>query len=338
MKSNKPRIFISHAWEDKPQVRELESKLKAAGAEVWVDHSEMRGGQNLLQRISDALRWCNTLLLIWSKSANTSEWVKDEWTSAFTKRKLIIPCKLDETDLPDLLISKLSLDFRDRKQGLAELLHALGLKAAHEPKIDHPQPGIIAGILKEMQRITPESRNAKLPQTEPILRLRSTPNSNLSEKEVAAMLKKYDFFCKEDDWNKEWSYPNGKGITHQFELQQNGQVVFDAATGLWWQQSGSEGSIKYVEAEKFVRKLCNDKFAGFDDWRLPTLEEAMSLMEKEKMNGDLYIDPVFDKAQRWVWTSDGTPAGDVWIVNFLDGDCRSLLVHYHGSYVRAVRP
>ncbi len=54
MHLNKPRIFISHAWEDKPLVRRLEAELQAAGAEVWVDHVGIRGGDNLPERISEA--------------------------------------------------------------------------------------------------------------------------------------------------------------------------------------------------------------------------------------------------------------------------------------------
>ena len=67
--SNSPRIFISHAWEDKALVRRLEAALKAAGAEVWVDHVGVRGGDNLPERISEALDWCDTLLLVWSNAA-----------------------------------------------------------------------------------------------------------------------------------------------------------------------------------------------------------------------------------------------------------------------------
>ncbi len=51
----KPRILICHAWVDKPLVRRLEAELQAAGAEVWVDHSGIRGGDNLPERISEAL-------------------------------------------------------------------------------------------------------------------------------------------------------------------------------------------------------------------------------------------------------------------------------------------
>ena len=62
--TNQPKIFISHSWEDKPLVQHLEKELQAAGAEVWVDHEGIRGGDNLPKRISDALEWCTTLLLV----------------------------------------------------------------------------------------------------------------------------------------------------------------------------------------------------------------------------------------------------------------------------------
>ena len=52
MSPEKTRIFISHAWEDKPLVRRLEKELQAAGVETWVDDSRTRGGDNLPERIS----------------------------------------------------------------------------------------------------------------------------------------------------------------------------------------------------------------------------------------------------------------------------------------------
>ena len=57
MQLNKPKIFISHSWEDKPFVQRVEADLKSAGADVWVDHSKTRGGDNLPKRINEALEW-----------------------------------------------------------------------------------------------------------------------------------------------------------------------------------------------------------------------------------------------------------------------------------------
>ncbi len=117
----KPQIFISHAHENKPLVRRLERELKATGAEVWVDHSGVRLGENLPESLSQALATCNLFLLIWSNAASASHWVKLEWTSALSLQKTIIPCCLDETALPALLANLLYVDFRNEELGISKL-------------------------------------------------------------------------------------------------------------------------------------------------------------------------------------------------------------------------
>jgi hypothetical protein len=53
---------------------------------------------------------------------------------------------------------------------------------------------------------------------------------------------------------------------------------------------------------------------------LPTLEEAMSLMEPV-INRGLYIDAQFDAVQRWIWTSDFENVEIAWVVVFYNGYC-----------------
>jgi hypothetical protein len=154
------------------------------------------------------------------------------------------------------------------------------------------------------------------------------------------MLKKFDFYCRELDYSRNYCNPRGKGFQHQFEAKtiKNEDVVFDASSDLMWQQGGSYQKIKYDAAKKYVDDLNKKGFAGFKDWRLPTLEEAMSLMETEKKNGNLYIDPVFDKQQEWIWTSNLLQGESraAWVVGFDLGSCLWSVLDY-GICVRAVR-
>ncbi len=94
--NHRPKVFISHAWGNKPLVWQIEEKLQAAGVEVWVDHVGIRGGDSLPKRISDALEWCDTLVLVWSEAANASEWIALEWENAIALKRKIIPCLLGE--------------------------------------------------------------------------------------------------------------------------------------------------------------------------------------------------------------------------------------------------
>ena len=133
--------------------------------------------------------------------------------------------------------------------------------------------------------------------------------------------------------------PEGVGKTHEFDLRViNGDsVVVDAASGLFWQKSGSLGAMSLSKAVTWIDELNSNKFADYDDWRLPTLEEAMGLMERTTKNGGLYIDPIFDQRQRWIWTSNRVVgAAQTWVVVFVNGSCYDYYL-YDDDYVRAVR-
>ena len=137
----------------------------------------------------------------------------------------------------------------------------------------------------------------------------------LSKDEVKAMLINRGFYDQRLN-------PNGKGITHDYEPKTiardfaSAKVVIDHATNLMWQQSGSPGSKTYADAEKYIADLNGQRFASYNDWRLPTLEEAMSLMKPTTLNDDFYIDSKFDKTQRFIWTIDKEGVGVAWMVNF----------------------
>jgi hypothetical protein len=191
---------------------------------------------------------------------------------------------------------------------------------------------------KRIQELEEENKNFRPKPSKPpksaktksrsSLQLRSDPIDNLSTEEVKKMLKERDLF--DTFYNKQ-----GKGLDHQYEVieKEGKKLVVDHTTGLTWQQSGSSETMNYGNAKEYINQLDDNHFAGHDDWRLPTLEEAMSLMETEKKNGDLYISEVFDKTQRWIWTADKEGSSAAWVVYFDGGGCST----YHVDYNRSVR-
>ncbi len=109
-------------------------------------------------------------------------------------------------------------------------------------------------------------------------------------------------------------------INHDYNLKtiKGDKVVVDNATGLMWMREGSDNYLKWDEAQKWVTRLNQLGYAGYQDWRLPTLEEAASLLEPNKRDG-LYIDPVFSRRQDGCWTGDKFGSKATWGANFYSG-------------------
>ncbi len=144
------------------------------------------------------------------------------------------------------------------------------------------------------------------------------------------MLRRHQFFDQKHS-------PNGSGLAHIYEPRDFGSdaVVIDHATGLMWQPSGSIFSTTHASANGYLDLINHHKFAGFENWRLPTLEEAMSLMTR-RVNGALHIDNVFDFQQRTIWTCDLGSPQTAFAVDYLNGTYFQVKTSER-HFVRAVR-
>ncbi len=145
--------------------------------------------------------------------------------------------------------------------------------------------------------------------------------------------------------NDEWGFFGHSTINHDYNFKAVGGdvVVIANATGLMWHQSGTGHRMARDGANEWVEDL-NSKggYAGYHDWRLPTVDEAVSLLESSKKNGDLYIAPVFSSKQPYIWTGDkcdyvfedGSEAA--WYVYFdisYDYKERKLALNFRSGYV-----
>jgi serine/threonine protein kinase len=140
----------------------------------------------------------------------------------------------------------------------------------------------------------------------------------LSVDDVKAMLKDRGFFDKY--YNKTGDFQNhfeGRTI-------KQGKIVVDFATGLIWHQFGSESYMNIERVKPWLEDLNKQEYAGYSDWRLPTLEEAASLLESKESRFGLYIDEVFASEQRFIWTGDTVGKDKGWVIDFYSGDISNV--------------
>ena len=123
-------------------------------------------------------------------------------------------------------------------------------------------------------------------------------------------------------------------IRNRFDADGDG-IVTDRTTGLIWEQGGSAYPVTWHQAKAYVEKLNRSGFAGRDDWRLPTVDELISLLVKTPQGRELCIEPVFDETRRWLWSCDRSSYIAAWYVSLdLGFVARQDFTGYY--YVRGV--
>ena len=76
-------LFLSHSSKDKGLVRQIHVDLQQLGHNPWLDEIEIKVGESIIDRISNAIGKCDFVILIYSESAASSHWAKAEWETLF---------------------------------------------------------------------------------------------------------------------------------------------------------------------------------------------------------------------------------------------------------------
>ncbi len=103
-------------------------------------------------------------------------------------------------------------------------------------------------------------------------------------------------------------------VANQFAAVSD-DLVKDRATGLVWQRSGSAYPLDWPAARDYIDGLNAARFGGRDAWRLPTVNELMSLLSETRHGADFCIVPAFDRTQKWLWSCDRRSFIAAWYVS-----------------------
>jgi len=122
---------------------------------------------------------------------------------------------------------------------------------------------------------------------------------------------------------------------NEFEVNPD-KTVLDRATGLVWQQSGSEFPLTWPRAKAYIQELNVSKFCGHGTWRLPTIDELITLLTEVPRGEDYCIEPIFNQRQKRIWSCDRRSFIAAWYVSVDMGYVawQDFTGYYH---VRAVR-
>ena len=107
-------------------------------------------------------------------------------------------------------------------------------------------------------------------------------------------------------------------------------TVTSKAHGLMWCKTDSMNDLKkwvnYQESADYARSLREQKYAGYDDWRLPNKDEMLTLFDKNLENTDQFGKTIHISDQ---FASGGgfsivalqvTGRMRTWILNIRDGE------------------
>ena len=129
MSGETQKIFFSYAHEDSDFALKLAKELRVAGADLWVDKLDIRGGMDWDDAVGEALEACPCMLVVLSPDSVASRNVKDEVSYALEEGKQVIPVLYRPCKRPFRLRRVQYVDFTgDYEAGFAQLLRDLRIE------------------------------------------------------------------------------------------------------------------------------------------------------------------------------------------------------------------
>lgn len=108
---NAPKIFLSHASEDKARfVVNFARRLRENGVDAWLDQWEMKPGDSLVDKIfEEGLKEARAVVIVLSATSVQKPWVREELNTSVVNRisrgTKLIPVVIDNCEVPECLRS-----------------------------------------------------------------------------------------------------------------------------------------------------------------------------------------------------------------------------------------
>lgn len=346
-------IFISYRrGGTRADTGRLYDRLSAhfGGASVFMDINDIAPGENFTERLATTLAACDVMLVMisayWIEACSedgqqrlgaAGDFVTLEVQQALNRGIHLIPVLVDDAKMPaahqlppelSSLAEHQAMDISDQRfhQDVDTLIAAIEHYYTPVVRKSLKWPYLLGGLALLLLGALfwfsiPNDKTLSL----------RDESVTLSAHEASASLVEHDLFDKS-------SNAAAKGVENQLEAAVVNQdfVVVDKLTGLMWQKAGSSKGMPVAQTQDYVKSLNVNRFAGYNDWRLPSYEEAMSLMKTEK-KGNFYLDPAFDVLKApFIFTSDITPEGKPWVIYYHDGVAEPESESFN-AFVRVVR-
>ena len=134
-------------------------------------------------------------------------------------------------------------------------------------------------------------------------------------------------------------------VNAEESLSKESGVVTDVATGLQWQDEfeNNDGTGEFGSYDEGVAYCAVLSLDGHEDWRMPTQEELLSIVDKSREPHD---EPVINKVFENVLTDEAYLSSTnyeddeetVWTVDYTYGDSTDVALTWSdGYYIRCVR-
>ncbi len=94
---NDHEVFISHSSNDSNLAYSICQYLEQRNIRCWIAPRDVPGGVEYAESIILGIRQCKIMVVVFTESANSSIFVKNEVERAFNYKSTIIPLKIDQT-------------------------------------------------------------------------------------------------------------------------------------------------------------------------------------------------------------------------------------------------